>query len=92
MFPGIKDSKTELPKNIYIEKNAVEVVNEFRLLGVFLDSKLSFSCFAKQLAKSVYAKLFSFKKLFFLTETTKIQFFKTFILPHFDNCLLIQYS
>jgi hypothetical protein len=87
MFLDSKNISEKIPKYISIDKNKVEIVNEFKLLGVTLDSKLSFSHFAKQLAKSVYAKLFSFKKLFYLNEETKIQFFKTFILPHFDYCL-----
>jgi hypothetical protein len=80
MFLGSKNSSTLIPENILIGDNQVEVVNEFKLLGITLDSKLSFTCFTKQLAKSVYAKLFTFKKLFYLTEKTKLQFFKTFIL------------
>ena len=35
--------KCILPENIFLEKKQVEVVNEFKLLGCILDSKLTFN-------------------------------------------------
>ena len=37
--------------------------------------------------KAINTKLFSIKKLFYLSFKVKLQFFKTFILPYFDYCL-----
>ena len=34
-------------------------------------------------------KLFSIKRLFYLSTSVKVQFFKTFILPYFDYCLTL---
>ena len=76
----------DLPDDLGIENNLVEVVHEFKLLGVTIDNKLNFKKHVENVKKTVNKKLFSFKNLFFLSKCTKIQFFKTFILPHFDNC------
>ena len=42
-----------LPENILLEKKQVEVVNKFKLLGCFLDSKLTFNHYFKQLRAKV---------------------------------------
>ena len=39
-----------------------------------------------RLKLSVNQKLYSIKKLFYLSLNIKVQFFKTFIQPHFDYC------
>ena len=37
--------------------------------------------------KTLNRKLYSIKRLFYLSTSVKIQFFKTFIMPYFDYCL-----
>ena len=74
-------------KTLVLGNYKVEVVDNFKLLGVFIDEKLSFQKHIDHVVKSVNAKLFSFKKLFFLSQNVKTQFFKSFILPHFDYCV-----
>ena len=64
----------------------VKVVNQFKLLGITLDNKLNFSSYATILKRAVQKKLFSIKRLFYLSTSVKLQFFKTFISPHFDYC------
>ena len=68
------------------KKIQIKIVKTFKLLGVDIDSDLSFNEYAKNLCAKVNMKLFSIKKLFFLSYSVKIQFFKTFILPYFDYC------
>ncbi len=36
--------------------------------------------------KNVNIKLYSIKRLFYLCQAVKLQFFKSFIMPHFDYC------
>ena len=36
---------------------------------------------------TINRKLFTIKRLFYLSTSVEIQFFKTFILPYFDYCL-----
>ena len=62
------------------------MVNEFKLLGVTLDSKLNFKTYCSLVKKSVIRKLYSIKRLFYLCDSVKLQFFKTFVAPHFDYC------
>ena len=69
-----------------IDSVNIEVVSSFKLLGVMIDRKLDFHNHVDVLKTLVNRKLFSYKKLFFLSFATKVQFFKTFILPHFDYC------
>jgi hypothetical protein len=65
----------------------IDVVPSFRLLGVTIDNKLSFHKYISMTCGRINNALFSIKRLFFLPLATKIQFFKTFILPIFDYCL-----
>ena len=62
------------------------MVSEFKLLGIIIDNNLSFQNYFKSLKKQVLGKLFSIKKIYFLPIDVKVQFFKTFIMPHFDYC------
>ena len=85
---------TRRPKNIELADNLIEVVSEFKLLGCIIDDKLNFKKDFSNLKTNVCRKLFAIKNIFFLSFDIKIPFFKTFLLPHFDNCasLFIYYS
>ena len=74
------------PSFLDIDNYRIEVVNRFKLLGVFIDNKLNFLSYVANLRKSVNIRLYSIKKLFYLPFCVKLQFFKTFILPFFDYC------
>ena len=54
-----------------------------------LDNKLIFSKYISITFSRVNSVIFTIKKLFYLPLTTKIQFFKSFILPLFDYCLTL---
>ena len=54
-----------------------------------LDSRLNFIYHASKVCSTINRKLFSIKRLFYLSTSVKIQFFKSFILPYFDHCLSI---
>ena len=58
----------------------------FKLLGITIDDGLTFTKYVNVLRKKVNRKLFAKKNIFFLSEKIKLQFFKTFLLPHFDYC------
>ena len=92
-FMFINNKRVKLPNEIYIDGFYVKVVDSFKLLGVIIDNKLNFSEQCLNIKKLVNRKLYSIKRLFYLSTTVKIQFFKTFILPYFDYCssLLIYY-
>lgn len=75
--------------NICIDNLIVEVVDNFKILGVTIDSKLTFNDFFNNTKKSLNIKLYSIKKLFYLSTNVKIQFFKSFIIPLFDYCLTL---
>ena len=89
MFITNKRIKHKLPKHIIIDGNEVEVVESFKLLGVTIDNKLTFSKYCTDVQKHINIKMFSIKRLFYLSSAVKIQFFKTFVMPYFDYCLSI---
>ena len=74
------------PNSIMIGNIEVKVVSDFRLLGVTIDNKMNFLKYVGDLRLSINRKLFAIKRLFFLSNDVKLQFFKTFILPYFDYC------
>ena len=95
-FMFVTNKRVKLPKEINLgtktENNKpvdinVCVVTSFKLLGVTLDNKLTFTEHCSNIKKIVNKKLYSIKRLFFLCTSVKIHFFKTFILPYFDYCL-----
>ena len=76
-----------LPKAVTLYDIKIEVVNSFRLLGIELDSNLSFKSFVSNLCLTINRKLYSIKRIFQLCFSVKVQFFKTFLLPYFDYCI-----
>ena len=88
-FMFIKNKKYNYPVNIDIMNYSIEVVDSFKLLGVTLDSKLNFSEFISCTKKLINARLYSIKRLFYLSFNVKIQFFKTFIMPYFNYCITL---
>ena len=71
---------------IVIDNHSVQVVNSFKLLGIHIDNYLSFENQVAEIKRSVNKKLYSLKRLKFLSLSTEIYFFKCFILPNFDYC------
>ena len=78
-----------IPTRILIDQTFVEVVDSFKLLGITIDNKLNFEKYASELRININKRLYSINELFHLSFAVKLQFFKTFILPHFDYCMTI---
>lgn len=89
-FMFITNSNVSFPSSINLLYNStsfnISVVTHFKLLGITLDNKLNFVKHVTNTIKLINCKLFSIKKLFYLSTKVKIQFFKTFLLPYFDYC------
>ena len=84
------NKRIKAPKEIEIATGiSVKVVDQFKLLGVTIDNKLNFEKYASLVKKNVNIKLYSIKRLFYLCQSVKLQFFKFFIMPHFDYCSTI---
>jgi hypothetical protein len=90
----ITNKRVSMPKLFDFEDISIEVVDNFKLLGVTIDNKLQFNKFVSLQCSQINKKIYSIKKLFYLPFEVKIQFFKTFLLPYFDYCisLLIYYQ
>ena len=56
----------------------IEVVSEFKLLGIMLDESLSFNSNVKQLKSNVNTKLFSIQRTFLCLLVSKFNFLKHF--------------
>lgn len=72
--------------SILIDNNNVEVVSNFKLLGVTIDNKLSSEKYVSDIRISINKRLYSINRLFYLSHKVRLQFFKSFILPYFDYC------
>ena len=81
-----KSKVIDRPGVIKIHNEEIEVVSVFKLLGVTIDGNLEFHDHVKNIKSMVNRKLFALKKLSFLSTPVKVQFFKSFVLPHFDYC------
>ena len=78
----------KLPSSILINQtnHTIKVVNFFKILGITVDYELKFLKYVCDLRLAVNKRLYSIKRLFFLSYPVKLLFFKTFILPYFDYC------
>lgn len=83
----VTNKRIKPPKSILTNESIIEVVSRITILGVIVDNKLNFMEYAASLRLTVNKKLFSIKKIFYLSVAVKIQFFKSFILPYFDYCI-----
>jgi hypothetical protein len=83
----VSNKRVTFPPTVLIDNIQVNVVDQFTLLGVTVDHKLNFNKHVSNICLQINRKLFSIKRLFYLSTPVKIQFFKTFILPYFDYCL-----
>ena len=72
------------PEFIEFDNIKIKVVSSFKLLGVLIDDKLNFQSYVAQQCLNINRKLFSIKRIFYLSFAVKLQFFKSFILPLFD--------
>lgn len=82
----VTNKRIKPPVEIDINGQKVKVVNEFKLLGVTIDSKLQFTKHVANVKLCIFRKLYSIKRLFNLCTAVKLQFFKTFVMPYFDYC------
>ena len=90
----ITNKRVILPSELTLDNIKVQSVDEFKLLGITIDNKLSFSSESSKQCTTISKKLFALNRIFYLPFNVKMQFFKTFIMPHFDYCmsLYIYYS
>ena len=81
----VTNRRVKLPKEITVDsKNVnnklieikVSVVTSFKLLGVTIDNKLTFTEHCSNIKKIVNWKMYSIKRLFYLCTSVKIQFLK----------------
>ena len=71
----ITNKNIKKPKELLINGKTVKVVEDFKLLGVNLDSKLTFAKHTSMICLQINKKLFSIKRLFYLATSVKVQFF-----------------
>ena len=66
-----------LPSILSINGYDITSVDTFKLLGVTVDNKLQFRAHCANVCRAINSKLFSIDRLFNLSSSVKIQFFKT---------------
>ena len=80
----ITNKRVQMPEFLEFDNVKIRIVQEFKLLGVVIDNKLTFNKFVANQRALINKKLYSIKRLFYLPVDVKLQFFKSFILPYFD--------
>ena len=85
-FMVVTNKRLKIPESFTYNNIEIKCVKEFKLLGITIDYKLTFNTHISNVASSINSKLFSIKRIFYLSTSVKVQFFKTFILPYFDYC------
>ena len=80
----ISNRKIPHPTFIECEHIKIMVVNNFKLLGIVIDNKLTFLDIVASSISSINRKMYAINRLFYLSFAVKLQFFKSFILPYFD--------
>ena len=90
----VTNKRIKSPSSLIFGGNNVEVVTSFKLLRILIDYKLLFDEHFETLKKNVNTKLFSIKRIFYLSIDVRTHFFKIFIQPCFDYCfsIFIYYS
>jgi hypothetical protein len=59
----VTNKKIELPTELNIAGNQIQIFNSIKILGVTIDNKLSFSKYCSQIRQAVNKKLYSIKRL-----------------------------
>lgn len=74
--------------DLFLSGEEIEEVEDVRLLGVTLDSKLTFEKHIRSLSSAIAQKTGLLRKCFrtFACDSTVIKSFYAFILPHFEYC------
>ena len=83
----ISNKRFQRPESIQYKEACIQVIEEFKLLGVVVDNKLHFKAHVDQVVASINKRLYSINRLFYLPFEIKLQFFKSFILSYFDYCI-----
>ena len=80
----ITNRRVILPTATSFNKENIEVVSKFLLLGITLDYRIKFLDFVSGLYFVINRKMFAIKRLFYLSKAVELQYYKTFIFPFFD--------
>jgi len=89
----ILTNKKYVPFDSFVHRSIkIGVVSSFKLLGVLVDNKLTFTDHATKTCAQI--NNIRLKEFFIFLMQLKFNFFKTFILPYFDYCstLLIYFN
>ena len=62
----LTNKRIKIPESICFDEIEIKCVNEFKLWGITIDSKLSFNTHVSNLGRIINSRLFSIKRLFYL--------------------------
>ena len=70
-----------------LDNSNIEIKDELKLLGVTIDSKLSYTTHIKNILGKIHAKAGALRRIRnFIDSKTAMRIYKAYILPHFDYC------
>lgn len=86
----IFNEKSESSLIVKINNCAIEKVDEYKLLGVIVDTKFKFSSHAEYIIKKMNKKLAVLRRMKYkFNVDNKVMFYKSLIQPHLDYCAFI---
>ena len=93
MLVGNSQKLSKLPDknlNLFIDNEEIENVNFHKVLGVYIDSSLSWNDQIDYIVKRINSKTTLFSKIKkYIPKETRILYFNAYIQPLFDYCMTI---
>ena len=93
MLMGTKQKLSRISKkdlNLFINDNEIENVSSHKVLGIMIDSSLTWNEQIDYIVKKINSKVFLFSRIKkFLPKDTRILYYNAYIQPLFDYCITI---
>ena len=76
--------------NLRFNEESLKTITNDKILGVFVDNNLTWSNHIKHLTKKITSNIWLLSKIKkFLSQTQRVQFYKSYIQPHIDFCNIV---
>ena len=76
--------------NLEFNEESLKMITDDKILGVFVDNNLTWSNHIKHLTKKITSNIWLLSKIKkFLSQTHRVQFYKSYIQPHIDFCNIV---
>ena len=79
------NQKQQWLNNDYLNNKSLNMISSDKILGVFVNNNLTWSDHIKHLTKKIVSNIWLLSKIKkFLSQSHRVQFYKSYIQPHID--------